>query len=49
VDGEAIRVKVSPGRVKVEHDDALRVAGATGRPLREVLVDAEAEARRPQG
>lgn len=43
VDGEPIRVKVSPGRVKVEHDDAARAARATGRPLREVLARAEAE------
>lgn len=42
VDGHPIRVKVSPGRVKVEHDDAAAVARATGRPLREVLARAEA-------
>lgn len=41
VDGLPIRVKVSPGRVKVEHDDAARVARGAGRPLREVLVEAE--------
>ncbi len=41
VAGLPIRVKVSPGRVKVEHDDAARVARRTGRPLREVLVEAE--------
>jgi hypothetical protein len=35
-------VKVSPGRVKVEHADAARVAGQTGRPLREVAARAEA-------
>ncbi len=29
VDGYPIRVKVSPGRVKVEHDDAARVARET--------------------
>ena len=46
VDGLAIRVKVSPGRVKVEHDDAARVARRTGRPLREVLGRAEEAARR---
>ena len=27
-----VRVKVSPGRVKVEHDDAARVAGTAGLP-----------------
>jgi hypothetical protein len=37
---------VSPGRVKVEHDDAARVAQVHGRPLREVLSLAETEARR---
>jgi uncharacterized protein (DUF111 family) len=41
VDGFPIRVKVSPGRVKVEQADAARVAGRTGRPLREVLLRAE--------
>jgi uncharacterized protein (TIGR00299 family) protein len=46
VDGLPVRVKVSPGRVKVEHDDAARVARARGRPLREVLSLAETEARR---
>lgn len=42
VDGHPVRVKVSPGRVKAEHDDAATVARSTGRPLREVLADAEA-------
>ena len=42
VDGYRVRVKVSPGRVKVEHADAARVAGQTGRPLREVAARAEA-------
>lgn len=42
VDGHLIRVKVSPGRVKAEYDDAARAAAATGRPLREVLAAAEA-------
>ena len=41
VDGLPVRVKVSPGRVKVEHDDAARVARRTGRPLREVVARAE--------
>src|SRR5918996_260183 len=49
VDGMPVRVKVSPGRVKVEHDDAARVARTQGRPLREVLSVAESEARRRQG
>jgi uncharacterized protein (TIGR00299 family) protein len=45
VDGLPVRVKVSPGRVKVEHDDAARVARRTGRPLREVVALAEQAAR----
>jgi uncharacterized protein (TIGR00299 family) protein len=46
VAGMPVRVKLSPGRAKVEHDDAARVARRTGTPLREVLSLAEAEARR---
>lgn len=46
VDGIAVRVKVSAGRVKVEQADAARVAARTGRPLREVLFEAEAAWRR---
>ena len=34
-------MKVGPGRVKAEHDDARKVAERTGRPLREVLSLAE--------
>jgi len=45
VEGRAIRVKVSAGRLKVEHDDAARVARQVGLPLREVVSLAE-EARR---
>ncbi|MGH9245392.1 MAG: nickel pincer cofactor biosynthesis protein LarC [Acidimicrobiales bacterium] len=45
VAGYPVRVKVSPGRVKVEHDDAARVARRTGQPLREVVAQAEAAAR----
>jgi uncharacterized protein (TIGR00299 family) protein len=41
VEGRAIRVKVSPGRVKPEHDDAARAARETGVPLREVVRRAE--------
>jgi uncharacterized protein (DUF111 family) len=48
VDGAPVRVKVSPGRVKVEHDDAARVARRSGRPLRDVVADAEATWRHRQ-
>ncbi len=41
VDGAPVRVKVSPGRVKAEHDDAARVARVTGLPVREVARRAE--------
>jgi len=46
VEGLSVRVKVSPGRVKVEHADAERVAARTGIPLREVVVRAETAWRR---
>ena len=46
VDGEPVRVKVSPGRVKAEQRDAARAAWRQGLPLREVLFRAEAEQRR---
>ncbi len=36
-----VRIKVSPGRAKVEFEDARRVAERTGRPLRTVLTEAE--------
>ena len=49
VEGHPVRVKVSPGRVKVEHDDAVRAARRAGLPLREVVVRAEAEFRRRSG
>jgi uncharacterized protein (TIGR00299 family) protein len=41
VEGALVRIKVSPGRVKVEHDDAARVARQRGLPLREVIRRAE--------
>src|SRR3954453_12665167 len=41
-EGLPIRVKVSVGRVKVEHDDAARAARRTGQPLRDVVARAEA-------
>lgn len=46
VDGLPVRVKISPVRTKVEHDDAADVARRTGRPLREVVSLAEEAARR---
>jgi uncharacterized protein (TIGR00299 family) protein len=41
VEGLPVRVKVSPGRVKVEQADAARAAHRTGLPLREVVSRAE--------
>ena len=49
VAGYPLRVKVSAGRVKVEYDDAARVAKRTGLPLREVVSLAEESARRGHG
>jgi uncharacterized protein (TIGR00299 family) protein len=49
VAGFPLRVKVSAGRVKVEHDDAARIAKRTGLPLREVVSLAEESARRGHG
>jgi uncharacterized protein (TIGR00299 family) protein len=46
VDGLPVKVKVSAGRIKVERDDAARVAQRTGRPLRDVISLAEEAARR---
>jgi hypothetical protein len=46
VEGQPIRVKVSPGRTKVEHDDAARAARALQLPLREVVSRAEQAWRR---
>lgn len=41
VGGLPVRVKVSPGRTKAEHDDVARVARITGLPLRQVRFEAE--------
>lgn len=49
VDGRSIRVKVGPGRVKVEFDDAARAARHLGRPVREVVSLAEEAFRRRGG
>ncbi len=42
VDGLAVRVKVSPGRVKAEYEDAARAARRLGRPVAEIAARAEA-------
>jgi uncharacterized protein (TIGR00299 family) protein len=41
VDGQPVRVKRSGRRVKAEHDDAVRAALVLGRPLRDILAQAE--------
>ena len=46
VEGRAVRVKVSAGRIKVEHDDAALAARHTGLPIREVISLAEEAWRR---
>lgn len=46
VEGLPVRVKVGAGRVKVEHDDAVRAARRIGLPLREVVSLAEEAWRR---
>ncbi|MGD0314274.1 MAG: nickel pincer cofactor biosynthesis protein LarC [Acidimicrobiales bacterium] len=42
IDGQMIRVKVAPGRVKAEYEDVALASRRTGRPLREVAFRAEA-------
>ena len=49
IDGQLIRLKVSAGGVKAEHDDVARAARRTGLPLREVAFRAEALWRSVQG
>lgn len=46
VEGRRVRVKVSAGRVKVEHDDAVLAARHIGRPVRDVVSLAEEAWRR---
>ncbi|MCU1492949.1 MAG: Pyridinium-3,5-bisthiocarboxylic acid mononucleotide nickel insertion protein [Acidimicrobiaceae bacterium] len=41
IDGSPVRLKISPSRVKVEHDDAAAIARRTGKPVREVVRRAE--------
>ncbi len=43
VHGHEVRVKVGPFGAKAEHDDLVRVAEATGLPLRQVAADAAAQ------
>jgi uncharacterized protein (TIGR00299 family) protein len=45
VDGHPIRVKVSSARVKAEYGDAAAAASALGRPLRDIIYEAEMAAR----
>jgi pyridinium-3,5-bisthiocarboxylic acid mononucleotide nickel chelatase len=47
VEGLPVRVKRAARRVKVEYEDAARVARRTGLSLREVVSRAESEAREP--
>jgi uncharacterized protein (DUF111 family) len=49
VAGLSVRIKVSPGRAKAEYRDAVKVAGQTGLPLREVVSIAEAAWRGREG
>ncbi len=42
IDGQLIRIKVSAGRVKAEHDDVALAARRTGQPLRQLAERAEA-------
>ncbi len=49
VAGIPVRVKVSPGRTKAEHDDVARVARLRGLPLREVRFRAEQAWREDRG
>jgi pyridinium-3,5-bisthiocarboxylic acid mononucleotide nickel chelatase len=46
VEGQAIRVKRTPSRAKIEHDDAVAAAAVLGWPLRDVMFAAEIEAAR---
>jgi uncharacterized protein (TIGR00299 family) protein len=46
VEGFPVRVKKGPGRIKAEHDDAVRVARLVGLPVREVARRAEDVAHR---
>ena len=51
LEGQLIRIKVSPGRIKAEHDDVARAARTLARPLREIAFRAEStwHAEHPDG
>jgi uncharacterized protein (TIGR00299 family) protein len=49
VEGMTVRVKVGGGRAKAEQADAARVAARSGRPLRDVIAEAEATWRASRG
>jgi uncharacterized protein (TIGR00299 family) protein len=49
VDGHPVRVKRTASRVKAEFDDAAAAAAALGRPVRDVLADAERRVQPPPG
>jgi uncharacterized protein (TIGR00299 family) protein len=45
VDGQVVRVKMTPSTAQPEYDDVLAAARALGRPVRDVLAEASARAR----
>ncbi len=45
VDGQLIRIKVTPDRIKAEYEDVVLAARRTGQPLREIQGRAEAQWR----
>jgi uncharacterized protein (TIGR00299 family) protein len=49
IDGQLIRLKVSAGRVKAEHEDVAQAARRTGQPLREMAFRAESLWRSSHG
>jgi uncharacterized protein (TIGR00299 family) protein len=49
VDGHAIRIKASPGRIKAEFDDVAKAARETGVPLQQIAARAEAAWRTQHG
>ena len=49
VDGQSIRIKVTPHRHKAEHDDVVQAATVLDRPARDVAAQAEAAWRSSDG